>query len=250
MTPIELLRKEKDENKSNKNIAKIENSFIETYMIKANIVPLKILFYIARSNLKRNDEVLRTITIDTKRMCEYCNIDIKTLRNQIRNNLMKTSILTIDNNFEEEYITLVPRAKFLTNKNILEIDIYNKISNMILEVENKYTAIDTQNLMRLRTKHSLKMIQILEMIDNFSENVAKRKKYSLEELNGLFGTKYINCYEFERKILKSAKDELDSESKLSFIYETIYKDSLRGRPKSVGFTINLKLNKCRQGSLF
>ena len=43
-----------------------------------------------------------------------------------------------------------------TNKNITAeinsntIDIYDSVLNMILEVEDKYTSIDTQNLMKLR----------------------------------------------------------------------------------------------------
>lgn len=244
----------KDTTKSkDKDIAKIHNNFIETYMYKSNLVALKILFYISRSNLENKIEdnfPIRTIKIDTKKLCEYCNIDIKTLRKHIMNDLMKTSILTINTNEEIEKVVLIPRAKFLINKNILEVDIYKNILNMILGLERKYTTIDTINFMKLRNRHSLKMIQILEMIDGFSSNVAKRKIYTLEDINGIFGTNYKNCYTFEKKVLSPIQNELNSESKLTFMYSTNYIKLDKGRPKAIGFIIDLIDNKERQPLLF
>jgi len=210
-------------------------------MMKNNTVTLKILFYIARSKVEIRQQPITTIKIYTKRLCEYCNIDIKTLYRNI-DKMRNTSLETIKNDRELEYIQLIPRSYYHTGKGILEVDIYQKILNKILEVERKYTIIDVTNLMKLHSKHSLKIIQILEMIKQFSPNVAKRKHYTLEEWNGLFGTNYKNCYEFERRVLKEAKRELDSVSKLTFLYEVDFEKQSKGRPKAIGFTIDLIRN--------
>ena len=251
MTALEKLKKSKERGKSKKNIARIENNFIEGFIAKSSLIPLKILFYIARSDLKNNTLTpVRTITMDSNALCEYCNINPQTLRKVIKNNLMKTAITTVNTVEELEYTVLIPRAKFKLNSTIIEIDIYDNILNLILEVKNKYTSIDTQNLMKLNNKHSIKMIQLLEQIAGFSSNIPKRKIYNLDEFNALFGTSYKSCYEFDRRILAPAKKELDSESKLTFVYETKYQAKAKGRPKGVGFIINLINNKVRQTTMF
>ena len=241
MTPMALKKKLNDKSKKNYNIAKIENSFIEAFMMKNNSVTLKILFYIARSEVVLKQQPIMTIRIDTKRLCEYCHIEMKTLYRNI-DKMRNTSLEVIKNERELEYIQLIPRSHYYFGKGILEVDIYQKILNKILEVEKRYTIIDVPNLMKLHSKHSLKIIQILEMIKQFSPNVAKRKHYTLEEWNGLFGTNYKNCYEFERRVLKEAKKELDSVSKLTFLYEIDFERQSKGRPKAVGFTIDLIKN--------
>jgi len=89
------------------------------------------------------------------------------------------------------------------------------------------------------------------MIKGFGENIPKRKRYLLEDLNGMFGTEYKNIYEFERKILKPVKAELDDKSDLSFTYEAVFEDSVKqGRPSAIGVVIDLLDNQRRQRRFF
>ena len=105
--------------------------------------------------------------------------------------------------------------------------------------------------MNLNSKHSVKMIAILEMINGFDENVPKRKYYDLNELNGMFDTKYKRIKQFEAEILEKVKKELDANSKLSFIYQIKFEkeNAKAGRPKAVGIVIDLVRNT-PQGVLF
>jgi plasmid replication initiation protein len=128
---------------------------------------------------------------------------------------------------------------------------FSKILNLIAETKNKFTIIDVENLMQLRSKHSVRMIQLLEMIKGFGVDIPKRKRYLLEDLNGMFGTEYSRLKEFERKILAPVKAELDDKSDLSFVYETIFEDSVKqGRPSAIGIVIDLIDNQRRQRRFF
>jgi hypothetical protein len=69
--------------------------------------------------------------------------------------------------------------------------------------------------------------------------VAKRKTYDLNDLNGFFGTKYKKFNDIERKILIPVKEELDANSKITFIYETDYDYFDVGRPKAISITIDV-----------
>lgn len=249
MLPSEFLKEQEKVN----NIAKISNSLIEAFVKKNNIGALKLLFYISKSNLNYDyEKELQTFKIDTKKLIEFCNMDIKTLRRNIIQ--MQETVLTfISYNSEgsaryEENITVIPYSKILYG-GYIEIKIFTKILSLIADVKNKFTFIDIENLMKLKSKHSIRMIQLLEMIEGFSPNVAKRKTYSLKELNLMFGTNYKNMYEFDRKILVPVKNELDENSSLTFIYNfTFDKDDITapGRPKAVSVTIDLLSNRTRQ----
>lgn len=250
MLPSDFLKHQEQE-KIN-NIAKISNSVIEAFVKKNNIGALKLLFYISKSNLDYdNKKELQTFKINTKKLIDYCNMDIKTLRRNIIQ--MQETVLTFIDDSEgsaryEENITVIPYSKIIYG-GYIEIKIFTKIHALISDVKNKFTVIDLENLMKLKSKHSIRMIQLLEMIEGFSPNVAKRKTYSLKELNLMFGTNYKNMYEFDRKILVPVKNELDENSSLTFIYNfTFDKDDITapGRPKAVSVTIDLLSNRTRQ----
>lgn len=230
-----------------KDVAKISNQLIESFVKKNNVVALKTLFYIARADVKVPNAELTTFEIDTTHLCDYCHIDLKTLKRNVKQ-MTETSISIIDEK-SESYITVIPKAKFVTGTNKLEIKMFKEVLELVWQVEKRFTVIDVKALMNLNSKHSVKMIQLLEMIQGFSG--AKRKHYDLAELNLMFDTKYTRFAEFERKILIPVKAELDSNSKLSFIYQTVFKENPKGKGRPIADNITIDLiENTPQGTLF
>ena len=265
MTAVEKIRLDKEgitkneklSLKKNNNLIKIDNQFIEGFLSKNNTVALKIIFYIARihnydhKNLPISKTLMESttrITLDTKTLCRKCNI-VESQLNDNLERLMKTTITTVDNKEELVKYALIPRTKRIYGKHLLEIDIYNYVLNFIIQIEKNYTTMDFNNIMNIKNKHSLKMIQLLERISRFGDKVAKRKFYSLEEMNEMFGTKYRNNKEFQIRILDKVQEELDMYSKLSFLYESVYTTVGKGRPKSKGFMIDIRLSQPYQPTL-
>ena len=195
------------------DVAKISNSLIESFVKQNNIVALKTLFYISRSNVAVPSAKMATLSLDTSHLCDYCGIDIKTLKRNIKQ-MTETSINIVDD-VSESYVTVIPKARFIKGTNKLEVDIYKEILELVWQVERRFTVIDVKSLMSLSSKHSVRMIQLLEMINGFSDTSAKRKIYSLSDLNLMFGTNYKRIKQFEAEILLPIKSELDINSKLS-----------------------------------
>lgn len=230
-----------------RDIAKISNTLIEAFVKQNNLVALKTLFYIARADIKVPNAELATIDIDTDSLCNYCHIDLKALKRNIKQ-MTETSISIVDEK-SESYITVIPKAKFITGTNKLEIKIFKEILELVWQVEKRFTVIDVKSLMNLNSKHSVRMIQLLEMIQGFSG--AKRKHYTLEELNLMFGTNYSKFAEFERKILILVKAELDSNSKLSFLYQTVFKENPKGKGRPIADSVTIDvIQNTPQGTLF
>lgn len=237
----------KNKPKKKSNLVKIKNDLIEAFIKSNNLTALKILFYLAYSCDKKPD-YLMTITLNTKELCDYCNVNQDTLKKNIRK-MTETSISWKDEK-AENFVSVIPKAEFGYN-GVLKIDIYEDIMNMIIGVKGKYSIVNAEQLMLMKSKHSARMLLLLEMINGFDEHIPKLKKYDLEELNLLFGTNYKRLGQFEQEVLKKAKEDLDTNSKKSFIYDVMYdKENISvGRSKAVGVTIHL-INNSPQPKLF
>ena len=248
MTPNEFLEKEKLKENSyitgyltNSNIS---NFLINSYIINNNLVAFKILFYIA--NLKINNiensvftgEIIKFNRLKIKDIIERTHITRKTL---IRNllNLQKTSIKFV--NIEENkisFISIIPKFEII-NENEVNIHIYNEVLKLIQNVKKYFTPINLEELLKIKNKNTIKLYLLLQYIKNFDKNVAKRKHYTLEELNNFFGTNYKSFTHFNKNILEPALKELKNFGLNPIITkkQDYYKGG-RGRKKINGIIID------------
>jgi hypothetical protein len=239
--------KEKWNNAKNDVFGNVANSLIENYIKNSNLVALKIIFYISKKSVKSSvtENHLHIFEIDTNEITSFCNISKKSLQRNIKK-MTETSITISDQEKQRiDYISLIPRASFIWGVNKIEIGMFHDIYIMCKEVVNRYTNINLENMMKLESKHSIRMVAILERISQYSQNIGKRATYSKEILNGIFGTNYKRISQIEQKILKPVKEELDKHSKFSFIMQVNYdkSPSSKGRPKAVSVTIDLVDNR-------
>ncbi len=251
MTPREAKEKKLQNIQEQKArpLQKISNNFIQSEIFNLNKNALKTVFYLA-SILENFDfsKELNTLYIDLQKMFKFTEMTATDIKNNLRA-MQDTSITFADENEDiEEFIVLIPRIKFHYGKNRVEIDLYSKIAKLILNVKDNYTFLNTKSLMSLENKHSLRLLPILNMISRYDG--AKRKKYELQDLNAIFGTKYKNLTDISRYILTPVKSELDELGSLTFLFEINYISLGKGRPKAISITIDVIEQKNRQGKLF
>jgi len=239
---IAKLKKKKMANKIHK---KISNTFIESAIKNNTATALKTIYYLANAietikNIEELDPIsLLTITFDTRDMLKYTEMTLPEIKRNIKA-MQETSITFINEEDEtEEGVSLLPYYKFIYGKHKIEVKIFVKIAKQIVDVKRNYSMIDTRTLMKLKSKHSLRLLPMLQRISQYSDDVAKRKVFTLDELNLLFGTKYKKFYDLQRKVLDLVKDELDAHSRLSFIYEMNYDYFDAGRPKAISITLDV-----------
>ncbi len=253
MTPRQFkkLQEEKLKEQKIKPIQKVSNTFIDSTLHKSNLPALKTIYYLA-TILDKFDYTseIDTLTIDLREMLKYTELTAKDIRNNLRS-MQETSISFVDEKQQiETFITLIPFIEFQWGKNRIIVKLFSKIARLIIDAVGQYSFIDTKQLMRLQNKHSLRLLPVLFKLSQYSPNVAKRVSYELEDLNDLFGTKYKRLVEIDRKILAPVQEELDAESKFSFVYEIDYVNLGQGRPKANKITIDLVEQKNPQGKLF
>jgi len=223
--------------------SKISNTFIENAISKSNFSALKTLYYLS-TILSRvdmggmQDDKIVGIKIDKREMLKFTDLTADTIIKTTKQ-MQQTSITFIHNDGAIEGMSLLPRYLFVPNKNIVELDLYVRIAKMIIDVKKNYTPMNIKDLMLVKNAHSLRLLALLCKISEYSEDVAKRKHMTLNELNLFFGTKYKKWSNIETEILKPVKEDLDNVSKLSFIYESNFQKLGRGRPSFKDVTIDL-----------
>ena len=251
---IAKMNEEKRKNKPRVH-QKIANTFIENAILKNNISALKTLYYLSSvlsevDMLNMKDDKIMGIRIDKREMLKFTELSSDTLR-KTAHQMQETSISFLyhaeDGDEIIEGMSLLPRYKFIPNKNIIELDLYVRIAKMIVSVRTDYTNINIKNLMLIKSMHTLRMSALLSRISQYDENIPKRKKMTLEELNAFFGTNYKTWTRIEDKIIKPVQNELNELSKLTFIYDSNFDNLGRGRPKFRSITIDLIDNN---GNLF
>ena len=232
---------------------KISNGLLECFVQKKNIIAIKIILYLSikskKINFSKDKLTLLRISIDD--LSKVIKTDRKTIIRNVEK-MQQTSITFVTGDKKQliESISVIPSFKYEVGKDIVEIEVFNKVLELIKDVENRFTIINASNLIQLKNLNTIKMIGLLKMIDGYSQGVAKKRVCTVFELNNLFDVNYKNYYEFERKILKPVINELNEESSLTFFYDFNFEQKGRGRPSIKEIIIYLKNNENRQLKMF
>ena len=239
------------EKKKPKVHQKISNTFIENAISKSNLSALKTLYYLSTvlstvDLQTMEDNKIVDIKIDKRDMLKFTGLTANTIIKTTKQ-MQQTAITFRDEkNGTIEGMSLLPRYFFVPNKNIVELDLYVRIAKMIVDVKKNYTNINIKELMNIKNKHSLRLLALLCRMSEYSSDVAKRKRMTLDELNLFFGTNYKTWNVLERKIIKPVQQELDNNSRLTFTYKPNYEILGRGRPSFRDVTIDVIDKKTKE----
>ena len=234
-----------------KNKIKVSNDFINSIIKKNNHLTLKVLFYLVLNGVfvkKSHSMEMTEFKISSSDLKKDLNLDFKNLRQNIK--LVQNSYATFESKYFIDDYVLIPYIRYDYQNSIITFRVFDVVLSFFHDLKNKFTIIDFDNLLQLNSKHSIRLLLVLENLNGF--NFAKNKTLTLQELNDLFDTKYKSIREIERAILLPVQKELDQFSKLTFIYDLLYDlDCPKvGRKPLIGVKIYLKDNKQRQLKMF
>lgn len=236
------------------DIKKIDNKLIEAAVKKPNIQAMKIIFFLAHELAGQEipDEGMLKVKVDLRKLTDYTGIAARDTERYLMH-MQGTSIMwENEDGSVARWTSLVPRFERNFNNNTVGIDLFNDIAKMIIDVPRHIggTILNVKDMSRLKSKHTIRMLPILHMINGYDD--PKQKTYDLDELNAIFGVKKRSIYQMEKEIIEPLYNELNGSNKMSFDYE-IKKgyESIkrRGRPKALGITITPKPRARLQATL-
>lgn len=184
------LQKEEEEKKKLLPMQRISNNFLDNTIFKNNTGALKTIFYLSTilrdmDLQNKKDEELVDVVIDLKEFINYSMLDERVVKRSVKA-MQETNISFITTEElngkktvkEELHINLLPLYKVIYGKSKIELKIFVKIAKLFIDVERNYTYLNTKQFMKLESKHSIRMLGLLNKIDNYDY---KLNKSNIEE---------------------------------------------------------------------
>lgn len=180
------LQKQEEEKKKLLPMQKISNNFLDNTIFKNNTGALKTIFYLSTilkdMDLKnKEEESLIDLEIDLKEFISYSMLDERVLKRSVKT-MQETSISFITTEElngkkkikEELHISLLPMYKIVYGKSKIQLKLFVKIAKLFVDVERNYTYLNTKQFMKLDSKHSIRMLGLLNKIDDYDYKLNKK----------------------------------------------------------------------------
>ncbi len=213
---------------------KLAVNLIHAFIKNNNIVGLKIAILLSGAKNKIEYDKDNGVIFSVDELCETIKTDKRTL-SRSKKKITETYYEYVLQDGTVGGTRPIHTMEYTPNNKYIRLEISSRAKQLFTELGKggyQFTKAISDNLMDLKHKHSLRMQLFLEMVNNYSDKVGKRKRMTLEDANGYFGVNYENFYELERKILKPVKEEITLSNRLTFDYHfEEERNKGTGRPK-------------------
>lgn len=220
-------------------------NLIQAFIRNNNPLGLKIAIILSGASERITYDKDNGVTFNVDDLCALCRVDRRYLNKSIKR-ATETFYTYVSDSGGKGGTHPIHSYEYLNNNKELRIEVSSEAKRLFKELRKKgddggyqFTQAISRNLMiydlKDVTKHTVKMQLLLEMINNF--NQVKRKNFSIQELNGYFGTNYERYGELERKILSPVKKDTLKYSSVSFEYQP--QKDISGSNKITSVTIDI-----------
>lgn len=109
--------------------------------------------------------------------------------------------------------------EYIKNEGIIELEFSRKLIPYLLQLKEKFTRYELENILYFKNKHSIRVYELMKQY----EKIGKRE-ISLEDLRkclGILENEYLRFSNFENRVLKTTKEEINGYTDININYEKI-----------------------------
>ena len=241
-------------NEQRTNVVAKSNELMQRAVYNLTATEQKFIAYVV-SLIKPGDKELQYYTIrvtDFAQLCGYNSKDIYAeFREMIKSLDEKAFWLTLGTSKDEVTFRFrwFSEAKYYRNKGTIRVLLNSEIKKYLLDLiaHGNYTQYDLYNVLGLKSKFSIRLYELLKSYAH--KNVAKYETANLKEL--LSAEVYRSFYDFKKRVLDNAIQEINAYTDLDINYSLINKDGNlitadMGRKKVYGVLFNIKKKDIEQ----
>lgn len=211
-----------------------ENNFV----VKANklieakgrlgVVEQKLLATLI-SKIKLGDEDFQEYKLEVKEIAEFINLNSNAVYEQLKlasRNLRSKEIVIelIDENGKRNFLVtgLLSSAKYKEGEGFIEVSIDPNLKPYLVAIKGDktpFTKYMIKNILKLDSSYSIRLYEILKQCEKM-----RGRNIEIDELKEMLGAdaKSYNLFaEFERRILKPSKNEINDKTDIFIIYKKI-----------------------------
>jgi plasmid replication initiation protein len=118
-------------------------------------------------------------------------------------------------------INWLASAEYFDREGIVEIEFSQKMKPFLLQLKNCFTLYEFGQIKDMRGQYSIRIYELLKQYENIP---SKCRSFSVDNLRTILGIEedqYTLYADFKRRVIKSAKEEMDEYADISFDLEEI-----------------------------
>lgn len=184
-----------------------------------NLNEQKIILY-AVSKLDRDKDKFNILSLNIRDFFELLGTTQERyteIREIVRELRKKEVIINTD---KRELITgWLSSIDYLKDEGVIELEFSEKLIPYLLQLKERFTRYELKNILYLKNKHSIRIYELLKQYENIGE-----RKISLEELRKYLGIgedEYLRFGNFENRVLKTTKEEINEYTDIIIDYDKI-----------------------------
>lgn len=116
-------------------------------------------------------------------------------------------------------IRLINKPRYEEGEYHLVVDLDKDLIPYIIDLKRNFTRYEIENILRLKSTYSVRLYELLKQYQSIGN-----RKINIDDLRDYLGIEkdeYDRFYDFERRVLKVAKKEIDKYTDLEVDYEKI-----------------------------
>lgn len=208
----------------NKNWVEKSNALIQS-SYKLSPMEHKIINLLA-SEIRHGDKEFKTYEFDVMEFAEFtgASADNREIKSQIHDSVKRliSKAFTFERGERTITTSLITTARTSKNNNVLELRISEDLKEDFIDL-GQYTQYQLGNIMQIGSGHAVRIYELLIQYQNMH---IKKREFTVNELKKYLGieeNEYPRFGNFEERILKISKKEINEKTNLFVTYKKIKK---------------------------
>lgn len=132
---------------------------------------------------------------------------------------LRSKEITIKKQNSELITGWLSSIEYLENEGIIELEFSEKLIPYLLQLKEKFTRYDLKNIINLQNKYSIRVYELLKQYEKIGTREIEIKEF--RKYLGIEENEYKKFSNFENRILKTTKEEINTYTDLNFDYKKI-----------------------------
>jgi len=206
------------EMKLKKHNAVMENALIEArYSLTVEEQRLVLTTIAMLDNVETAPSGFPMLKIPKKLIIEATGLhekDYKVIRNSLEK--LMSRVITIETDKGFELYQWFAKAKYNKGDEFIEVQFHPDLKPYLLELKKRFTKIPLKQVLQLRSKYAIRLYELLKRY----EDTGFRTDYlpELRKKLGVEDNEYTRFFDFEKRVLKPAIEEINEKTDLQVSY--------------------------------
>src|ERR1035437_860758 len=202
------------------NVVK-QNDLVQKVRYKLDLVQQKTIMYLCSQIDSTKDVEFQDITVDIRELCEIMGIryngkNLKDFKDAIQK--LSDKSMWVDTGKQIQLMRWLQRVNIDKGSTKVTVRFDELMAPYLLQIKGRFTQYNLINVLPMKSQYSLRLYELIKSYCGLGE-----WKIYLDELRKLLyieSSSYLEFYEFKRKVLDKAVEEINCFTDIQIAFDT------------------------------